>query len=242
MSSEMKNKILRYLITCSLLTFLLTNVAAQKVTMNSIPQLDQYSSYSVLRVYQDRAGYIWLGTMDGICRYDGYRILVFRTDFNRSHLLSNNQISSITEDDKYIWIGTEEGINLLDKQTYIVTPFADKEIQSQPIKSILVASDKSIWIGTDRYLYHYTKDRTLIKRFDDFPNRSINQIYQDSYENIWVLGWGPGLFKYDKENSTLIKYPKIGSTNSPFRMFQDSNKHYWICTWGDGLFLSLIHI
>ena len=232
----MKNKILRYLITCSLLTFLLTNVAAQKVTMNSIPQLDQYSSYSVLRVYQDRAGYIWLGTMDGICRYDGYRILVFRTDFNRSHLLSNNQISSITEDDKYIWIGTEEGINLLDKQTYIVTPFADKEIQSQPIKSILVASDKSIWIGTDRYLYHYTKDRTLIKRFDDFPNLSINQIYQDSYENIWVLGWGPGLFKYDKENSTLIKYPKIGSTNSPFRMFQDSNKHYWICTWGDGLF------
>ncbi len=211
-------------------------IVAQKITMNSIPQLDQYSSNSVLRVYQDRDGYIWLGTMDGICRYDGYRLLVFRTDFNRSHLLSNNQISSITEDDHYIWIGTEEGINLLDKKTYIITPFADKEIQSKAIKSILIDTDKSIWIGTDRYLYHYTQDQRLIKRFDDFPGITINQIYQDSYENIWILGWGPGLFKYDKENSTLIKYPKLGTTNSPFRMFQDSNKQYWICTWGDGLY------
>lgn len=236
MSDNIRNKNIPYIIICWLFLLFLTDSYGQKITMNSVPQLDQYSSNSVLRIYQDQDGYIWLGTMDGICRYDGYRMLIFRTDFNRPNLLSNNQISSITEDDNYIWIGTEEGINLLNKKTYIITPFPDKEIQAKSIKSVLISTDQSVWIGTDAYLYHYTKDLKRIKRFDNYPNISINQIYQDLYQNIWILGWGPGLFKYDKENGTLIKYPRIGTNNSPFRMFQDSHKQYWICTWGDGLY------
>lgn len=212
-------------------------IFSQKITLNTIPQLDKSPSNSVTRVYQDKNGYLWLGTMDGISRYDGNTLLSFRSDIKRNHLLSNNQITSITEDANNIWIGTEEGINLLDKKTYIIQPFRDSDIQNQSIKSILIDQDQSIWIGTGSSLYHYSKDHKLIKKFSEYPQNLINQIFQDLDNNIWILSWNLGLLKYNRTNSSLEQYPKIGEKNSPFRMMQDSNKQYWICTWGDGIFL-----
>lgn len=230
-------KKIKRIVLCAFFTSIFYNGYSQQIELNSVPQLDDYPSNSVTRIYQDKEGYIWLGTMDGICRYDGYRTLSFRSDFNRKKLLTNNQITSITEDENYIWIGTEEGLNLLDKRTYIILPFHDKEIQQQSIKSILIDKDQSIWIGTSSFIYHYTKNRKLIKKFNEHPNMQVNHIYQDSQGYIWILTWNSGLFKYNKENNTLISYPKIGDQNSPFRIFQDKNNQYWICTWGDGIYL-----
>lgn len=73
---------------------------------------DKLSSNSVTRTFQDRDGYVWFGTKDGLCRFDGYDIKVFRSSALTPGKLTNNEIECLAEDNSgKLWIGTMEGIN-----------------------------------------------------------------------------------------------------------------------------------
>ncbi|MDR1763667.1 MAG: hypothetical protein LBR64_06925, partial [Dysgonamonadaceae bacterium] len=66
-----------------LLTAILSfNLAfSQQIRVSSSSCIQQLPSKSVTRIHQDSAGYIWMGTLDGLCRYDGYRVLTFRSGY-----------------------------------------------------------------------------------------------------------------------------------------------------------------
>lgn len=211
---------------------------AKQITVRTLPLVNQLPSNSVQRVFQDKEGFMWFGTMDGVCRYDAYRMLVFRSDKNNPNLLTNNEITCFTEDDNgHLLIGTKKGLNILDKRTYQIKHFEGEELKGLEIKCMLTPSDGSIWIGAGGRVLRYDKDMTLQKRYDALPINSVNCIYEDNDANLWIAIWRNGLYRYDKENDTFIKYPKIGFTDNPFRIFQDNRKQHWVCTWGDGIYL-----
>lgn len=224
-------------------TFL--NLYAQRITISPLPLIDQLPSNSVQRILQDKEGYIWFGTLDGLCRYDAYRMLVFRSDLNNPNLLTNNEVTCLAEDkNNNLWIGTREGLNILNRETYKITHFTEKHIQKEHIKCILIASDGTIWVGAGNVVYRYNPNGTLLKAYyyndkdkGSLPTSGVNSIFEDSFGDIWISLWRAGLHKYKKENDSFIHYPKVGNINNPFKVFQDSKKQYWICTWGDGLFL-----
>ena len=69
-------------------------------------------------IYQDSYGYLWIGTNDGLNRYDGYKFEIYRNSNDDNASLSNNMISSITEDaEGNIWVGTQKGLNKLNRST-----------------------------------------------------------------------------------------------------------------------------
>ena len=216
------------------------NVYTQQISVSPIAHNDQLPTNSVRRVFQDKDGFLWFGTLDGLCRYDGYNIMTFRSDFNNPNLLMNNEITYLSEDkNSNLWIGTTKGINILDKKTYSVSVFKDTTIRNQEIRCIEAASDGTIWVGADNSVYRYNSDFSLLKNYNDILqiSTSPNYIYEDTEENIWILLWGKGLHKYNKATDSFTKYPPIGESNVPFRIFQDNKKQYWVCTWGNGLFL-----
>ncbi len=63
---------------------------AQPVSLTEIPALKKLPVNAIHRVYQDKEGYIWYGTVNGLCRDDGYRIQVFRADYLHPKILDNN--------------------------------------------------------------------------------------------------------------------------------------------------------
>lgn len=214
------------------------------VTVRQVPIMEQLPSNTIQRIYQDKEGYIWLGTLDGLCRYDGYRIVLFRSDMNNPNLLTNNEITCIAEDNNHLWIGTKEGVNILDKKTYQIHHFKDNSIQNQEIKYILVSSDSSIWVGAGNEVFRYNPDFSLKSHYynnssdpNSLPNAPINSIYEDLSGNIWILTWRSGLLKYNPIHNNFTRYPTIGTDDNPFRIFQDNRKQYWICTWKNGLYL-----
>src|SRR5690349_14086837 len=83
---------------------------------------------------QDQHGFIWIGTQDGLCRYDGYNFLTFKRDLHNTNSLSNNYITSLAEDKQgYLWIGTSEGgLNRLDpdRKTFKVYHADSKQLGS----------------------------------------------------------------------------------------------------------------
>ena len=112
----MQKTILRHLI---FLVFLISNVFAQNVgSMQTISIPDGLSSPNVKNVYQDRFGYIWIMTEDGLNRYDGSIIKIYRNDPDNPKSLYNNSVYSAVEDTAgYLWIGGTGVVSRYDYAT-----------------------------------------------------------------------------------------------------------------------------
>ncbi len=224
--------------------FLTPCKAQDNISVRQLPILDQLPSNSVYRILQDKDGYMWFGTQDGLCRYDGYQIKIFRSDLNNPDLLTSNEITSLSQDVKgNIWIGTNEGLNILDINTFKITKHPDKTLNNKYIAAIIPAKDSTIWVGYYNGIKRYDKNGKLLGNYshndnnpESIPDASINNIYEDTYQNIWSMSWGHGLYKFNKELNKFIKYPPIGKTDNPFSLFQDKKNNYWIGTWNDGLY------
>lgn len=207
------------------------------ITLNPIPVVDQFPSKSVQRILQDSEGFLWFGTDDGVCRYDGYRVLVFRSDFNNPDILPNNKITCLAEDtENHIWIGTREGLCILDKETFRIKPFTAMPNFNQNVQALLGDSKGNIWIGMEGRIFRHDPQNSVTEELKDIvPGGGINYIYEDHSGKIWILTWGGGIYEY-KKDGTIVRYPPVGQKNVPFRIFQDSKDRYWVCTWADGVY------
>ncbi|HAD12999.1 MAG TPA: hypothetical protein DCF33_11260 [Saprospirales bacterium] len=112
--------------------------------------LSQGMIYDLL---QDRHGFLWFATKDGLNRYDGYTFQVFQNNPFKSFSISDNEIQAILEDrNGRIWAGTvNNGINIFD-------PTQDRfyhlnALSSQDISSFAQATDGAIWAGSLKGLY-----------------------------------------------------------------------------------------
>ena len=103
---------------------------AQSVKFNHLTVDEGLSNNIVNTVIQDRAGFIWFATDDGLNRYDGYEFKVFRHDANDSNSISGNSIWALTQDKNgNIWIGTKAGI--LDRYDPVYEKFDHWKIESE---------------------------------------------------------------------------------------------------------------
>lgn len=125
----------------------------QQIICKPMPFLDDLSLNSIFTLYQDESGYIWIGTSDGVTRYDGYSLQRFSNNFKQPALLTNNDIRCFTEDDYYIWAGTTEGITLIDKQNFHTLPFPDSKVQGEVVRDLFRDHQGRIWVGGGSIIY-----------------------------------------------------------------------------------------
>lgn len=233
----MKKTIAILLILWVLSGYLLV-VSAQNIIINPIPINDQLPSTTVQRLFQDKEGFMWFGTPNGLCRYDGYRIIELRFKFDKDDSLKNNEITCFTEDkNHHLWIGTKAGVNIINQKNYQIVSFDDKRIDNIEIKSLITTSDGYIWVAANNHLLKYDSNLNFIRDYDNIlPVYGINLLYEDMDNNLWVTLWENGLYRYDAESDSFVGYPTVGTANNPFKILQDREKRYWICTWGEGLY------
>ena len=206
---------------------------------------DKLPSNSVIRTYNDNEGYMWFGTKDGLCRFDGYDIKVFRSSAFTPGKLTNNEIQCITEDKKQrLWVGTFEGINIIDKRNYTIKSLNNEFIKKDRINSILFDKQGFIWIATSTFgLIRMNPDTYEFERYSTEKDsrfklkaNNVTNIYEDKIGRIWILYWRNGLSYIDLKLGKIKSAPWVGNNNNPFRLFEDKDGLFWICTWGDGVF------
>ncbi len=126
---------------------------AQEMQFKHITSEDGLLSNHVDAIVQDSDGFMWFGTMRGLCRYDGYTFLNFTHSITDSLSLSNNNITSIVEDkDKNLWIGTLNGLNMIERETYQVRRLDSvlKDFKKPlHIHSLMIDDEDKLWIGTN---------------------------------------------------------------------------------------------
>lgn len=230
---------MRYVFLLFLLSLAACTVRAQHIISKQLPFFYQLSSNEIFDIYQDREGYFWIGTTNGLARYDGYRLQPFRSDYKNLNLLTSNTISSIADNELYVWIGTRKGLNLYDKRTCRIFPFPDTAFRDKNINCLTAAKDGTVWIATADKVYRSDSTATMLKEYDLFRGQrrtySVNSVYVDRQAHVWALTAGGGLFRYDASSDTFISFPPLGSGNAPYTMYQDKAGRYWIGTWGEGL-------
>ncbi len=225
---------MRYLFLILLFFVFHANIYSQQIVARQVPFFYELPSNEIWDFYQDKEGYLWIGTMNGLVRYDGYRLQSFRSDYQSPELLTSNSIVCMSDNDSYVWIGTRKGLNLFEKRTSRIFPVREEKLQDKDIAGISIDKNGICWVAAEGKIYKCDKDGNLLKEYplSDF---SINHLYSDNESNLWVLVWNDGVFKYDSFTDSFLKYPQIGEQNAPFTMLQDKSGNYWIGTWGEGL-------
>ena len=210
----------------------------QITTFNGLP------TDEVQKIYQDKEGFIWLATRYGLAKYDGYRVTVYKSNLDTPGLLTNNNIYCLADDyDGNLWIGTQEGLNRLNKKTGEMYPYSSPVIPNNSVSCLLVTKDNTVWVGTDFGLCRYSPAQDSFIVYDDLrDNRALSQaaiksLFEDSDGDLWIGTWSGGLHRYSSKENKFYAYPPINERNSAHVIYQDSGKRIWVGGWDCGLFL-----
>ncbi|MGL5272368.1 MAG: two-component regulator propeller domain-containing protein, partial [Phocaeicola sp.] len=230
---------MRILLTI-LLSFLLHTVAAQNIAVTEIPSLGKLPVNAIHRIFQDSEGYMWYGTVNGLCRDDGYHVEVFRSDIYTPGLLDNNLIGCIAEDKEgKIWFGTDKGAYVLDKQDYSISPVCDSRVRGAYIYRIDVTSDGNIWISVMGSTLCFNSDALFLKEFtivSEEKKRHIVGFCEDRKGNILVTYSDGKIYFLDSEKGCFKPYSTGNSRGHLGMILQDKDEdYYWIATWDDGI-------
>ncbi|MBZ0244201.1 MAG: hypothetical protein K8F24_13355, partial [Bacteroidales bacterium] len=213
-----------------------------RITSENIQIEKGLSQNTVNCILQDSDGFMWFGTWDGLNRYDGYEFLIY----NKEHGLSNENIRSIHQKGDTLWIGTEEGLSLMEMSTNRITNFLSDESDSTSltnnwINHVYEDHNGVIWISTANGLSSY---QSATKSFDQIfsrdygnPLRSnhINMVKQDSSDNYWIAT-SYGLVYFEIKTQSLTRYFHIetDSTSLPDNHVTsisfDSYNRLWVGT------------
>ncbi len=200
-------------------------LCCQSIPFNHINTLDGLSNNNVNDIIQDKTGFIWFATDDGLNRFDGYNFKVFRHNSNNRNSISNNSVIALREDSQgKIWIGTKNGwLNCYDP---VIDQFTSRKIESgvkieTSITFLYEDSKNKIWIGTYRNgLYRLDPNNEKLDHWNHDPNNQtslsnnyISSILEDNLGNIWISTYN-GLNVFNPQmNNKFIHY------------FKDSNAH-----------------
>ena len=195
------------------------------------------SSNIVTSVLQDKQGFLWVGTENGLNRYDGYEFQVFRSDPSRPNSLSNNKISTLYQDDSgELWIGTGNGLNRFDYYNFNFERF---HLSDNAVISITESQAGNLIIGTETGVISFNIAKSEFELlFSNHPGHILNQtkvsaLLKDAHDTLWV-GTDEGLFNWDSKTDTFTKYehneanPDSLVDNAILTLYQDTRGYLWI--------------
>ncbi len=195
---------------------------------------DGLSDNMVLCALQDKQGFMWFGTRNGLNRYDGYHITVFRHNRNDPYSLSNESIQSLFEDSRgRMWIGTAEGLNMFDP---VLERFTYYQSDSRNPNGILqgaitsIAEDRwgCLWLATDntrRGIQKLDTERGVFTTYRHNPedpysltDDGVTGICRDKNDDMWVAT-RYGINRYDHAHDRFINH----NTAPEYRFAADNN-------------------
>ncbi|MCG3119414.1 MAG: hypothetical protein ALAOOOJD_01806 [bacterium] len=203
------------------------------------------SQTTVMSIWQDRQGYLWFGTSDGLNKYDGYSFTVYRNDPLDLNSLADNVITAIGEDGAgALWVGTISGVlHRFNRQAGRFWRY-----------KLPLSSQPQMTTATESVEVPYT--------FSFFSDQTITVLYADSQNgrnNLWIGTWRSGLYKLDLQqlvkprpagdDTTQMSFPHGALTHYQYdpgdphslsdnhirAICRDRSGRFWIGTFGGGL-------
>ena len=205
------------------------------------------SSNTVRAILQDKHGYIWMGTDEGLNRYDGTGVRNYQHNVNAGYGLGCSYISSLHEGSDQLWVGTGEGLYIYSYATGSFSYF-DKETAMNirivtTVNDIKEDRDGNLWIATSgQGVFRFNRQTDKLEQYEFAASVGfIPGICVDHENWIWaVTNQGDShVYKLNKAENRFepfeLKYEQKEYSAHSIVAFEDSEYNLWLGTWRDGL-------
>ncbi len=254
-----KRLVLLFLTNC----LLLTSASAVESTISREPtpvNLLKFSSLTtsdglaqsyVFSIAQDKQGFIWLATEDGLDRYDGKSFVHYRHNATDENSLADNFVRKVYIDKKNtLWIATENGLSKYNRQLDNFDNFTHisnnkNTLQDDKIWDIYQDSANNIWVSTSQGLHIYNAinkhfTRIKIKGYEHLLVE-VKTIFQDKQKNYWMGTYDSGIFIVNENLTYAISLADKNKwdINIPAKGLYDVKiieGEYWLAT-DNGVFI-----
>ena len=198
-------------------------------------------------ILQDKQGWMWFGTSQGVCRFDGYKFTVFKNDPDDSTSLKGNLVRAIFEDSKgQLWMGTENGgLNKFNREKenfkHLFYYGENSLLKDASVTSLQEDASGILWVGTETSLFRIENESKLVEIKPDNQS-SFADYYRilksDKSGQIWI-GANTGLFVYNPSNNQVQKVSlpqNVPNNEEIWEIVIDHDGTVWVGTYANGMF------
>lgn len=160
---------------------------------------DGLSNNTVMSTIQDRRGFMWFATKEGLTRFDGYQFRVFRHNPSSPNSLLNSYVLVLCEDnDGWIWAGTSKGICYYLPDNDCFRTIADNNFKiSTAVIDIVADNNENIWIATFTGTYKYSKQSRKLNYYPANKYFAPHRITLTNAGDIWISALDGKIYKYE---------------------------------------------
>lgn len=196
------------------------------------------SQGNVYDIMQDRRGFVWVATQNGLNRFDGYVFKVYKHDSKNPNSLLANQVRTVFEDRQgRIWIGTELGLNRFSPETETFVHFqrqtaVPKQISENVVFSIFEDSSGNLWFGgrlgvtrydpaTDTFTSYSPKSQKGLKA------GSVWQFVEEDSQNVWMAA-SLSLLHFNPQTERFTSYLPPERTTRIGSLVLEGKERLWV--------------
>lgn len=240
---------MRYAVFYIIFLFLISKNYAQNfpnIRFTHLSEKDGLSNNQVNCIAQDDNGFIWIGTSDGLNRFDGYQVRRFyQVPKQKNSLIFNGVFDIVCDHEDGLWVCTSEGVSYYNKQNgrfqnFRHNPSDNNSLADDEYASVYLADDNTAWMTNATVLYHfdsllrYRRAQTGFKiMLDKKEIISYGNLVQDRQNQLWGMASG-SLFLLDK-HTLHIKQRFDNCPGTIKTIYQDSHSQYWVGSFYGGL-------
>lgn len=224
-------------------TFILSyhSVSAQNMMAEPFYSDRFLPTANITHIAEDREGFLWYASDEGLWRDDGYRVDAFRNDnANPSFWKSNNILDIACAKDGRVWVATDAGLYYINKEDYKVVPIEHRLISGSRINNISLVNDGTLWVIAERNILHLSPSGEIIHTYraqnEGDGSKFVNAVFSDSRNNLWMTECRGGLLRYNTSTDHFdrCKWP---DNCEPYGGIYEDKKNgcFWVATWGRGI-------
>lgn len=238
---------MKYLLSLTAVFMLMTATAATEYRFRHYTDADGLSSNTIQSIYQDSRGYMWIGTANGLDRFDSNNFFNFRARSDCGRQFENDCVYALcgenTAGHERIWVGTNDGIFIFDTFDSGFERFplmgGDGEYRNLVVYALVADASDCMWIATlGAGVFRYDPASGRTEHFDSrshpeaFPSDAVTSLLLDNGNHVW-LACEQTVSRYNPENDTFSTFRVEDSRqrlaiSRVSRMCLDSFGNIWI--------------
>jgi len=220
----------------------------QDLRFSHLTDKDGLSNNEVKCFTQDADGVLWIGTENGLNRFDGYGFRCFFANPNDSQSIQSDRIQLLRADTHgNVWGSTPNGVFSFDTRTQRAQVYksipTDTSLPGNPFRPGYIYLDTGLlpWVSTDYGLFHFTDNRHFQKVHTgithSIPREALlyGGLIDDNTGGLWSC-WGHTIFRLDPNTKRVLQSFICPDTLLITGVLFDRYNHCWVSTWGRGIY------
>ncbi|WP_282035733.1 hybrid sensor histidine kinase/response regulator transcription factor [Saccharicrinis aurantiacus] len=185
-----------------------SNISTNNIVIRQISPEGGYSSKSINSITQDKFGFIWMASYNGVIRYNSKDAQQFVYNPSYENSLPSNTINNVTCDkDNNIWVATNNGIAKFNRTTQnfekVDYTYENGAIAQNVVQNIIIDSQDKIWVIDNMHFGYLNPNTQIFTRINLGPKNKPTYMHQDSNQNIWIGANDGKIYLVDTKNNTI---------------------------------------